>query len=426
MPNLRNAARDFYDRNLLERVIIYIFLSQFLVQVIFEIGMGQGSLSQGQNKQWAFYLMLAVDYLLSVKKVSNIRFTINVTSCMAFVFFIMVAHGLFMGLMVGNKPFTIMNDTIPLLMIGMNILRFQSEAEYKPIDMRFLLNTCGYIILGSGVLGFISNMTLHRSHPTIAGAIVYFPLFFACLFMLKKFPKWIIVLTLFLISVTIEDFNRTTMAFFVIVLAAYFLLNAIRFPVRGIVIFILMILGLAIAVNMVPEGSKTYNRVVGLTQVDLSESKGSIGERQEEWRAINRKYEQSSSTVEFFGLGFGGVYEVARTHTYLKNYGHAHYSWAWFKLRFGQLGYVYLLIFVSVLAYNGFVWGMRMDCVGIFVMLLCLISILYCFTYVNATLLMMGIQFAYHRSDILYRNRDEQDDEVVRYKKRAIQDHDEE
>ena len=106
-----------------------------------------------------------------------------------------------------------------------------------------------------------------------------------------------------------------------------------------------------------------------------------------------------------------------RTHTY----GHAHYSWAWFKLRFGQMGYLYLLIFVSVLAYNGFVWGLRFDPVGFFMLCLCLVSLLYCFTYVNAAFLMMGIQFAYHRADRLFGSeKEEDDDEIVRYRKQHI------
>ena len=318
MPNLKKAVHDFYERNLFERIIIYVLMSELLVQIIFEIGMGQWSFVQGQNRQWAFYLMLALDYLVSVKKVSNIRFTINVTSCMAFVFFIMVAHGVFIGFVMGNKPFTIINDTIPLLMIGMNILRFQSEAEYKPIDMRFLITACAAIVLTCGFLGYTFKSLMHRSNPYVAGAEIYFPLFFATLFTFKRFPKWIIAMTVCMVVITVDDINRTTMAFFAIVLMAYLLVNAVKFPVRGLVVSIILMLGLAIAVNLVSEESKTYRRIVGLTEVDLSDSKGSIGERQEEWRAINRKYDKLGSTVEFFGLGFGGVYEVARTHTYLR------------------------------------------------------------------------------------------------------------
>ena len=422
MPNLKKAVHDFYNRNLFERIIIYVLMSELLVQIIFEIGMGQWFFIQGQNRQWAFYLMLALDYLVSVKKVSNIRFTVNVTSCMAFVFFIMVAHGIFVGLVMGNRPFTVINDTIPLLMIGMNILRFQSEAEYKPIDMRFLIITCATIVLTCGFLGYTFRALMHRSTPYIAGAEIYFPLFFATLFTFKRFPKWIIAMTVCMVVITVDDINRTTMAFFAIVLMVYLLVNTVKFPVRGLVVSIILVLGLAVAVNLVSEESKTYRRVVALTEVDLSDSTGSIGERQEEWRAINRKYDRLGPTVEFFGLGFGGVYEVARTHAFLKDYGHAHYSWAWFKLRFGQVGYVYLLIFVLALAYNGFVWGLRFDSVGFFMLCLCLVSLLYCFTYLNAALLMMGIQFAYHRADRLFGSEKEEDDddEIVRYSQQHI------
>lgn len=413
MFETRKFVHDFFDRNLFERVIIYIFLSDLLVQLIFEVGLGQNALNQGQNKQWAFYLMLALDYFVSVKKVSNIRFTVNVTSCMAFVFFIMVAHGLFMGLILGNRIFTVVNDTVPLLMIGMNILRFQSQEEYKPIDMKFLLYACGTMVVFSGVAGFIAGHILHRSGAGVMQLKIFLPLFCATLFAFKKFPWWIAVAVTILLVLSIDDINRTIMAFLAIVLTAYLLFNVVKYPVRGLIISIILVLGLAVAITIVPEGSKTYNRVVGLADVDLSESKGSIGERQEEWRAINKKYKQVGSTVEFFGLGFGGVYEVARTHFYLKDYGHAHYSWAWFKLRFGQMGYLYLFIFLSVLVYNGFVWGVRLDSIGLFMLFLCLTSVLYSVTYVNAAFLMMGIQFAYHRSDAIFHHENAENDQLT-------------
>ena len=368
-------------------------------KLFFELILGQWEFVQSQNKQWFFFSFLALDYIFSVKKVANIRVSVNPMSLLGLTFIIMVAHGLFMGVMLRNAPFVIINDTIPLLMIGLNILRIQSVSEYKPFDMKFLLYFCSYVTIGTAFFGFLADIIGRPSGPSIPAETIYFPLFFAALFTVRPLPKWIVLLALTMIVVTLGDINRTTMAFFAIVLSGYVLFNMIKYPAKGLIVITMLLTILSIAFYLIPENSKTYQRIVGLAEIDLSQKTGSIGERQEEWRAINKKYDEKGATIELLGLGFGGVYEVARTHAYLKNYGHAHYSWAWFKLRFGQIGYIYLFLFVSALLYNGFMWGIRGDKDGIFIMFLCLTSVLYCLTYVNAALLMMGIQFLYHRSD---------------------------
>jgi hypothetical protein len=51
---IRSFLRDFYDRNLLERLVIYAFLSTLLVAIIFEFALAQWSYVQEQNRQWIF------------------------------------------------------------------------------------------------------------------------------------------------------------------------------------------------------------------------------------------------------------------------------------------------------------------------------------------------------------------------------------
>lgn len=60
-------------------------------------------------------------------------------------------------------------------------------------------------------------------------------------------------------------------------------------------------------------------------------------------QAVQEKLDTLGTEAQWLGLGFGGVYEVQFTHVMLKDYGHAHYSWVWFNLRFGRIGYLYLL-----------------------------------------------------------------------------------
>ena len=397
MFNISSAFHSFFDRNIFERIIIYVFLADLLVKIIFELILGQWSFVQSQNKQWFFYGFLALDYLISFRKVAYLRVTVNPMSIFGFILLIMMAHGLFMGISNGNKLFDIFNDTIPLLMIALNIFRMQSTTEYREVDLRFLLHVCIFCCIGTFVFGFAAGALGKPSQASLAGITIFLPLLFACMISMKNCPKWIIIIAFLMLLSTLNDMNRTNMAFLALVMCGYITINTVKQPVKGLTAIVIALLGVTFAWQMVPKDSKTYNRVVGLTSIDLSQSKGSVGERQEEWREIKRKLKSKGETVHMFGLGFGGLYEVARTHFFLTDYGHAHYAWAWFNLRFGKVGYIYMGIMMSLLMYNLLAWSMRGGEQAMFVSLLCVISLLYCMTYVNAVFLMSGIQFMYHR-----------------------------
>lgn len=389
----------FYERNLFERIIIYLFLAAFIVKVVFEFGMGQWGFVQSQNRQWVFYGLLALDYLVSARKVFNIRVTVNPMSLFALVFFVMCAHGLFMGIMLGNAPFVIFNDLVPPLMIGLNILRMQSVTEYKPVDFRFLLTACTLLAIGSSVFGYAGQAIGNPTWPDIGESKIYIPLLFAALFTLRPFPKWVGVAALIMISLTLGDINRTTMAFIAVTAVGYMLIMTIRNPVRGVLAGLATVVVLAAAVSTVSPNSKTYQRVTGLMEIDLSERKGAIGERQAEWDAIQAKLERGGPNVEWLGLGFGGLYDVARTHEFLKNQGHAHYAWAWFNLRFGKSGYVYMTLLVAALVYNGVRAIRERTENGLFVCFLCLLGLIYCMTHVNSVFLLSGSHFFYPLGD---------------------------
>lgn len=384
---------NFYQRNIFERLIIYSFVSFLVVKIIFELGLGQWSFVQSQNKQWVFFGLLALDYLVSLPKVIKIRVTVNPMSICAMMFFAMVVHGLFVGIMLNNKPMTILDDTIPLLMIGLNILRMQSLCEFAPIDFRRLFLTCMYFALALCALGLLGKVIGRPTEPSVGNTTLLLPLFFAGLFLLRPFPKWAVFAMIFMIGLTMSDLNRTVMAFLALILSTFLLVRTIKNPVEGLAVGAAVCVVLALAVMFVPEDSKTYQRVVGLTQIDLSERKGSIGERQAEWDAIQLKLQNSGETIEWLGLGFGGVYEVARTHGYLRDYGHAHYSWAWFNLRYGKSGYIYLALFVAALLYNAFYQLRIRNETSMFVGMMCILCVLYCVTYVNAVFLLSGVCF---------------------------------
>lgn len=391
---------DFFNRNLFERIIIYLFISMFISKLVFELIMGQWYFAQAQNQQWIFFSLLAFDYLVSFKKVMNIRVTVNPISLFSLLFFVMVGQGLFVGIMHHNPIFKIFNDTIPLLIIALNILRMQSFSEInKPIDFRFLLYTTTCFAFVTCILGYTADMLGKPSAATISVGQVYFPIFFATLFMVKPFPKIIGLVFLAMLAISITEINRTTMLFMILMIFTYAGIQILKSPSRGVMFIIAAILMCSTFWMILPKGSKTYYRIVGITEINLSSRTGAVGERQAEQDAVSYKLNIGGKTTQWLGLGFGGTYRVHFTHKYLKNYGHAHYSWVWFNLRFGYLGYIYLAIFASMLIYNVIRSLMIKTENGVFVALLCISGLIYMMTFVNAIFLSSGIHFLHLNND---------------------------
>lgn len=389
----------FFERNLFERIIIYIFLAALIVKVVFEFALGEWSYVQSQNKQWIFYGLLALDYLISVRKVVGIKVTLNMMSFYALILLIMIAQGLFVGIMNQNQPFVILNDTIPLLMIALNILRFQSLKEYKPIDFEFLLKACTMLSIGTCVFGLAAELQGKPTTPSIGNSTIFLPLILSAIFMLRPFPKWIGIAAFIMIALTFTELNRTMLAFMGIATALYTVVTMIKKPTSGIIVAIITSVLLACAWISIPEDSGTYRRIIGLYEIDLDSRTGSVGERQAEMDAVQNKLSTLGPAANWLGLGFGGLYEVQFTHKYIIDYGHAHYSWVWFNLRFGRIGYLYLCIMVFMLSYNAFHHFKSRSPQGVFIGLICLNCLIYCVTYVNSVFLISGIPFFYSRKD---------------------------
>lgn len=388
----------FFERNLFERIIIYIFLAALIVKVVFEFALGEWSYVQSQNKQWIFYGLLALDYLISVRKVVGIRVTLNMMSFYALILLIMIAQGLFVGIMNQNQPFVILNDTIPLLMIALNILRFQSLKEYKPIDFEFLLKACTLLSIGTCSFGLAADLLGKPSLPSVGNGTIYWPLILSALFLLRPFPIWIGLSAFLMLALSVSELNRTTIAFLGGTISIYAAVSLIKRPAMGLVFAIIFSVLLILAWVNIPENSGTYRRIVGLYDLDMDSRTGSVGERQAEMDAVQLKLDNLGPAAQWLGLGFGGLYEVHHTQEYLTDYGHAHYSWVWYNLRFGIIGYTYLIIMVTMLFYNSYINIRKKTPAGVFTGLLCINSLIFCITYVNSIFLISGITF-FHDPD---------------------------
>lgn len=400
--HIARGIKYFYDRNLFERLIVYLCVSTLLSKLIFELILGQWYFEQSQNQQWFFYGLLASDYLISYKKVINIRFSINRNSAFAFLLLIMIMHGLAVGLSLDNTAFTMLNDLIPLLMIALNILRMQSSSEnQKSIDFDFLLK---FVIVSSFVtclLGYIAISLGKPATSSVEVSQIFFPLFLAALITTRPFPKPLFILSTISILLSLQDINRTTMIFLALVFLYYVTSTLIKKPIKGGLLLVAAIATVSLGISMLPKDSQTYIRIVSTLSLDLSSRKGSVGERQAERDAIQEKLTDLGPTYNLLGLGLGGLYDVAFTHRYITDYGHAHYAWSWFNLRFGKIGYIYMSIMFALLIANAFQNSMQRSPEGIFMTLIVVLGVLYFFTYINGIFILSGLHF-FHSSKRLH------------------------
>ncbi|MBX2834030.1 MAG: hypothetical protein KTR28_03565 [Micavibrio sp.] len=385
---------NFLSKSLFDRIVIYSFLSIFLVKLIFEVGMGGHWFHQSQNKQWIFFGLLALDYLIFFPTIIKTRVTLNICSAFAFFLFIIIAQGIATGIFYNNAPFVIFNDTVPLLIMALNILRMQSlsEREIKP-DFMYIAKICMALALATTIIGFAGQQIGRPTVPVPGNLTLFLPLCAALLFSKNRKPYWMIGAIAFMFAIYFTEFNRTSLAFILLAIGGFTAVQCLKSPIKGVYVGAAVIATIAILAVTLPTDSKIYQRIDGLINIDLSKRTGSVGERQAENDAVKYKLEKMGSTAQWFGSGFGGLYRVKFTHQWMESYGHAHYAWTWFNLRYGKLGMLYLLIMIGVLAYNGFRSFLFRDANGYLIGFLCLECLIYVFTYVNSIFLLSGLPF---------------------------------
>lgn len=394
--SIRRTLTEFYSRNLFERIVIYVSVSELIVKIIFELLMGKWYFVLAREKQYLLFTLLLLDYIINYKKILNIKISVNYILIFIFIFFIAILQGIFVGIYNGNKIFEIFNDSVPLLLIVGNALRMQSYQENKrDIDFNFLLkfsSLVGMAICLTGGLGVL----LHRPSSASVGGLtagIYFPIFFAALFTNKKITIPYIMCFCIIFGLTLTDLNRTTMAFMGISSIIIIVIKFLHRPFRGLILITSALLCGLIGWGFLPKDSKTYIRIIRISEINTSDHKGSVGERQAEYDAIKTKLKDKGESTQLFGMGHGALYEVKVTHGYMKDYGHAHYSWALFNLRYGLTGYLYLLLLLFTLTLHAYKNIDLNNPAKMTVSLLCFQSILYLATYVNFVFLLSGLQF---------------------------------
>ncbi len=391
---MMQAIKRFYEKNLFERIVVYSLLSFLLSKIYAEFVLGELLFYHPQVTQWIFFSALTLDYVVCLPKITRMRVTFNMMSMYSLIIMTMILHGLAVGIYNDNPLFTIFNDVVPLLMISLNILRMQSEAEnHVPINFKFIFYTSLLVqaisTLSSIVVAYGGLLEMTLFTPDTMTIVT----FCAALYTWKKIPLWCWIVFMIELGFGVTQLNRTTMLFLGIVFLGYVMLQILRAPIKGVIVLGSVIVVVTLAFNSLPKDSMTYVRINDLANLDLGKRTGAVGERQQEWDSINTDLRKRGQTDEWLGFGMGGTYTMKFTYEIREGYGHAHYSWAWFKMRFGELGYLYLAILAGMMMVNTFRGIIIGTPVSTTVAFICLFGLVYLVTYVNSVWLLSGLHF---------------------------------
>lgn len=380
---------SFYSSNLFERLVVYLLFSKLIASFYAEILLGQSLYSYPRASQWIFFFLLATDYIVTYKKVLLLNFSINLQSLFSLLLLVMIAHGIFVGFVNKNHIFEIFNDTVPLLMIAINILRMQSFGEPNNINLKRLLTISSWISL-------LQILTSVGSGWPLPFSFIYFSIFITAILTSERVSKYQVLIFLVYCVLALPDWNRTTLISVLIIIFSILIKSILSKPLKALFIAGVTIIVIGLLQTTIPDDSRLRARLN--SNIDFSSRTGSVGERQAEWEAIKTTLKQKGIFYEWCGLGMGGTYTVKFTHKYNEDYGHAHYSWAWFTLRFGNLGLIYMTFLFYLLIYIA-KDIMMADGLKILMALLAIFSIFYMFTYVNGVWLTSGLIFYFKRSE---------------------------
>lgn len=389
---------DFFSRNMFERLVCYIFIAELAVRVVFELIQGQWFYIQSQNRQYIFYALIMMDYVMTFPRILTIGVRMNYVAMFLLLFLVMIMQGVFVGVINHNPPFEIFNDTVPLLVLVLNALRMQSVSEEsRPIDFHRLFVFCTYISVATCLAGLLALSLGYQSRASVGteSGGIYYPMFFAALLTYKRVSPKLILMFLVIVVLSGLNMNRTTMAFLGMMAMFYAGYMLLKRPAQGMLAIASMLVLVAIGWSMLPEESGTYQRIMAMGDLDFKASSGSLGERANEVRSIQRKLSDEGATAELFGGGHGALYDVQFTHEFLRDHGHAHYAWALFNLRYGMSGYIYLSLLALMLLYHACRNVDMRNPTALMIAFMCVQSLLYMGTYVNFIFLMAGAQFLY-------------------------------
>lgn len=392
---------------LFERLVYYLLLPDLFCRVVLELGAGMYWYFLTQPKQWVFYGVMLIEYLLQLRSFARVRYVKSGNHMAAFLFLIMFLHGLLGGVAWGNAPAKIITDSIPVMVVALNIILLSRVDAFDGFSLkRLTIAIRGYSL----IMVLAGTLAVAMGRPSIVslGGSAGTPICLAVLLvtmMIKRRIAALDVIILGMILVPIApNLTRTTLLAFMLAFGIFVAPKVFR---SGIAIYTSIMVVMLTAVSfpmIVPEDSPLMIRIRGTLQMAENSTsasaagEGSLGERTAEVEAIAEEMDRRGLNAHMFGLGAGGIYQVEFSGGRVpENYSHAHFGWALFKLRYGYIGYFYLTCFAFLLMAN--IWRTLRSplpenrMVGMFG----LWGFLFIFTYMFYNQLVAGLQFAMHQ-----------------------------
>jgi hypothetical protein len=402
----QNIASRLLQVPFVERLIYYLLLPDLCARIVFEAWLGYRSIDLLEQKLWIFYLIIAAEYLFQIKLILYSSFYIDKVMYTSGFILILAIHGLLIGAGWHNKPLKIATDTIPMFVVAVNIILSCEFAAYKNFNFA---RVEGINITYAIIMLTVGSIAVHAGRSTLAslgGSIsstMSIAIIAVSIWRRKSFNMTFVLFNLAVIVFIAHNFNRTTLAILSILSIILFFSTVVVSPLRLYILF-LLIGGVVVSTPLIaPPGSPLARRIGDLNSSAIEqqeqEGTGAIGERQDEWTAIQKKISQSGRFAEIFGLGHGAVYQITFTNGVAPpNYSNAHFGWALFYLRYGYIGYIYLLIFALLMASNLYRNIHSTDNFNRLALILCISGIIYIFTYMAFNIILSGIQFMHMRS----------------------------
>lgn len=382
-----------------ERLIYYFLVPDVMAKIVYEIFFKVQAITVNQPKQFVFYGLIALEYIILVLRYKTFRPAMAQVSPICALLVVMMFQGLVVGLWWGNSGSRIAIDTVNVFVVLANVIILSDPNKIADTDFSriFFVNRIYAVtmVLLSLIAAAVNPTSLISLGGSTATAISV-SLIFTEIYVTRSLSGRSILrgsLGLLLLASTVQSWNRTTLVFVGAAVLILFARNVGRMPFRIAYLLMASVMVAAVALSALPEDSALSRRLSGLEDLDLSSRTGSIGEREAEADAVGEKIAALGIAGKIFGAGHGASYDVKYTWEWKLNYSNAHYGWVLFYMRYGALGYLYLSLWIVTLLVSILRTWRSSNPASIFVCLLSIWNVGYLGTYGYFSFFIAGVPF---------------------------------
>ncbi len=394
----------FDDIPFVERLIYYALIPELFARVVLEFGLGMFSFALFEQKLAMYYGILFIEYLFQIKKMVKGKFYPDQSLLVALFFGFLALHGLLLGIGWKNNPIKIATDTIPLVIAAINIVLATHANAFKGMSFdRMAKANIAFV----AIMVFFGALAVKLGKPSVVslgGAVsttISITIIVVSVWGRRHFSIIFVLFNLVVFALIAPNFNRTTLAFLLIAALIIFFRTIAISGFRLYLFFVMIGIAAVSLPLLVPPESPLGHRIAAMTGPgEVKEGSGSVGEREEESTAIDKKINEGGLLAQAIGYGHGAVYDMVFSNGFAPpNYSNAHFGWALFKLRYGYCGYIYLTIFALFVMINIHRNVYSKQPFNRMVLIIGLASIGYIVTYMVFNIIASGIQFMHRRPD---------------------------